>query len=198
MDRYYNYYNGEDANFTFIFDDFTKEEAERIQAYMLQDSHFIIEDENVLEKIGKEKIESIKDKNFTLGVVTISKDQNDKGHFIISGWSKTRDFDGAESGLIYRGDIYEGLNFIAIKGLVQDEKTHECKFSEVNWCYEKSVDLTRLIRYNIKNTPIGASNDKWDLENEDIAYYVGEDFKISDNPTKTFKEEKKEIKVKKR
>ena len=34
MNRYYNYYNGEAANFTFFFDEFTEEEAKRIQAYM--------------------------------------------------------------------------------------------------------------------------------------------------------------------
>lgn len=198
MNKYYNYYNGENANFTFFFDGFTKEEAERVQAYMLQDSHFILDDENVLENIGKEKITQIRDKNFTLGTITISKDPQDKGHFIILGCSRTKDFQGDESGLIYRGDIYEGLNFIAIKGLVQDEQTHMCKFSEVNWCYEKTVDPTRLTRYNIKNTPLGANSDKWDLEGEDIVYRVKEGFRITDNPTKAFKESIKEVQVKKR
>lgn len=198
MNKYYNYYNGEKANFTFFFDGFTEEEAKRIQAYMLQDSHFIIEDENALENIGKEKITSIRDKNFTLGTITVSKDPQDKGHFSILGCSTTKDFQGDEIELIYRGDIYEGLNFIAIKGLVQDKKTCTCKFSEVNWCYEKSVDPTKLTRYNIKTRPLGERNDSLDLEGEDIVYCVKEGFKITDNPAKTFKTAKKEVKAKRR
>jgi len=198
MNKFYNYYNGEKANFTFFFDDFEEEEAKRIQAYMLQDSHFIIDDENVLENIGKENIISIRDKNFTLGNITVSKDPNDKGHFIILGFSKTKDFQGSELDLIYRGDIYEGLNFIAVKGIVQDKKTFSCKFSEVNWYYEKSVDATSLIRYNIKIRPLGEKNDSLDLEGEDIVYRVDEDFKITDNPTNVFKTAKKEVKLKRK
>ena len=105
MNKFYNYYNGEKANFTFFFDGFVQEEAERIQAYMLQDSHFIIDDENVLENIGKEKISLIKDKDFTLGTITISKDPQDKGHFTVLGCSVTKDLVGDETSLIYRGDI---------------------------------------------------------------------------------------------
>ena len=198
MKKYCNYYNGENANFTFMFENFEKEEAERIQAFLLQDSHFIIDDENVLDNIGRENISLIRDKNFTLGKIVISKDPQDKGHFIILGSSKTKDSLGEETGLIYRGNIYEGLNFIAIVGLVQDEQTKTCHFSEVNWCYEKTVDPNRLTRYNIKNQTLGATVDKWDLEGGDIVYTVSEDFKITDNPTKAFKESKKEVKVKKR
>ena len=198
MNKFYNYYNGEKANFTFFFDGFAQEEAERIQAYMLQDSHFIIDDENVLDNIGKEKISLIKDKDFTLGTITISKDPQDKGHFTVLGCSVTKDLVGDETSLIYRGDIYEGLNFIAIKGMVQDKETFSCKFSEVNWCFEKSVDPTRLTRYNIKTRPLGERNDSLDLESEDIVYVVNEGFKITDNPTSTFKTSKKEEKVKKR
>lgn len=198
MKRYCNYYNGENANFTFYFEGFEKEEAERIQAFLLQDSHFIIDDSDVLEKIGKENISMIRDKNFTLGQVVISKDPEDKGHFVINGSSTSKDGLGDESSLTYRGNIYEGLNFIAIIGLVQDNQTKTCKFSEVNWCYEKTVDPTKLTRHNIKNAPIGATSDKWDLEGEDVVYTVSEDFKITDNPIKVFKEGKKEIKVKKK
>lgn len=198
MEKYYNYYNGEEVNFTFFFDGLNKEESERIQAYMLQDSHFIIDDENVLENIGKEKISLIRDKNFTLGTITVTKDPKDKGHYIIHGCSKTRDSQGDETGLIYRGNIYEGLNFIAIQGLVQDEQTKSCKFSEVNWCYEKTCDPTSLIRYNIKRRPLGERNDSLDLEGEDIVYRVQEGFKITDNPTKVFKENKKEVYVKRK
>ena len=145
---------------------------------------------------GKEKISSIKDRNFTLGTITISKDPKDKGHFSILGYSVTKDFQGDETELIYRGDIFEGLNFIAIKGLVQDKKTCSCKFSEVNWCYEKSVEPTRLTRYNIKTSPIGERHDSLDLEDGDIVYYITEGFKITDNPTNVFKTAKKEVKVK--
>ncbi len=198
MKRYCNCYNGENANFTFYFEDFEKEEAERIQAFLLQDSHFIIDDPNVLENIGKENISMIRNKNFTLGQVVISKDPEDKGHFIIKGSSTSKDGVGDESSLTYRGNIYEGLNFIAIIGLVQDNQTKECKFSEVNWCYEKSVDPTRLTRYNIKTRPLGERNDSLDLEGGDVVYIVEEGFKITDDPTKAFKTAKKEVKAKKR
>lgn len=198
MNKYHNYYNGENANFAFYFDGFQEEEAKRIQAYMLQDSHFIIDDENVLYNLGKEEISSIKDKNYTLGKILITKDRLDKGHFIISGTSVTKDFQGEEHTHKYYGDIYEGLNFIAIKGIVQDARTSFCKFSEVNWCYEKSVDPTRLTRYNIKTRPLGERNDSLDLEGGDVVYIVEEGFKITDDPTKAFKTAKKEVKAKKR
>ena len=198
MEKYCNYYNGEDANFAFVFEGMDKEEAERVQAYILQDSHFIIDDENVLDNLGKQEITSIRDKNFTLGHITIAKDSHDKGHYTINGWSKTKDFEGQDLDLRYCGNVYQGLNFIAVIGLVQDEKTKSCRFSEINWCYEKSVDPTRLTRHNIKNAVLGATTDRWDLEGGDVVYTVSEDFKITDNPTKTFKESKKEVKVKKR
>lgn len=197
-EKYINYYNGEDANFSFIFEGVTKEEALRVQAYMLQDSHFIIQDENALEKLSEEQVEITREKNFTKGNISISKDSHDKGRLIITGSSKTTDFQGDVTGLVYRGNIYSGLNFIAITGIVEDEQTRMCKFSEVNWCYEKSVDPTRLTRHNIKNNPNGSKEDKLDLEGEDIIYMVNEGFKITDNPTEVFKTAIRKLRVKRK
>lgn len=199
--KYVNYYNGEKMNIAFFFDGIIKEEAKRLQAYMLQDSHFIIDDNAVLDKLSENQEEIVADKDYTVGHITISSDENDKGHFKILGCSKTIDSQNKESALIYRGDIYAGLNCVAIVGLVQDEQTNTCHFSEVNWCYEKSVDPTSLTRYNIKRRPLNFDfdrHDSLDLEGEDLVYTVSDNFRITDDPTSVFKKSKKEIKVKKR
>ena len=54
---YINYYNGENSLISFEFEGLTKEEGKRIQAYLLQDSTFFIQDEEALKKISEEASE---------------------------------------------------------------------------------------------------------------------------------------------
>jgi len=196
--RYTNYYNSENINFTFIFEGVTNEEALRIQAYMLQDSHYIIEDEEVLSKISEEQLELIEKNNITRGTIYINRNQKDKHSYTIEGNSQNVDFNGDIVDLKYKGNIYEGLNFIAVVGHVKDEETKQYKFSEINWYYDKNINPTKLIRSNIKVMPLTQNVDYLDLEDGDIIYEVDKDFNIKDNPTKIFKNSKKEIKVKKK
>ena len=199
MGKYVNYYNDENTNLTFEFNNMTKEEAKRLQAYMLQDNHLIIYDENILDKISEKKEEIDETKPYMTGVITLEKSKSDKGHTTISGTSKSVDFSGEETITRYCANIFEGLNFVSISGFREDEKTHHCMFSSVNWFHDKIYNPERVVRFNTKQMTIGAiEQDKFDLEGEDLEYTVSEGFDISHNPTEEFKKGMKSVKVKKK
>jgi hypothetical protein len=59
--------------------------------------------------------------------------------------------------------------------------------------YEKSYDPTKLVRYDIKNGPIGRIEPLYEI----VEYETVEGFNIKKNPKEVFNKNKKEAKVKK-
>ncbi len=198
MEKYVNYYNGDNTNITFEFEEMTKEEAERIQAYMLQDSHLIIYDEDVLSKISEESEEVVPTRSYMRGTLVFRRDPEDKGHISFTGTSENTDYSGEVSSYKYRGNIFEGLNFVAVLGIREDTKTNYCKFSSINWFHDKVYNPNVIVRSNIRTESIGDNPDKWDLEKEDLEYAVADGFDVTKNPTSEFIKGKKSVKVKKK
>lgn len=196
MNKYTNYYNDENTMVSFTFNDMTEEEAKRIQAYILQDSHLIIYDEDILGKLDDSESVIDKTKPYVVGSVTINRDKYDRGHFIIEGTLDQKE-DSKETSYRYTGDVFEGLNFVSVSGIRINTANGVCGFSSINWFHDKIYNPTKLTRFNIKTSLM--ANDPYDLENDDIEYTVSEEFDISHNPTEEFKNGKKKtykVKVK--
>lgn len=189
--EYVNYYNGENTSVKFEFRGMSKEEAERVQAYLLRDNKFYIDDEDALSKISEHEEEILSDKNYSKTDIIIRKDPNQKGHMTLEGYMTV--VDGQQDRFEYNlsSNIYEGLNFIAIVSLLQDRQSCECQFQSINWCYEKSYKPDKLIRYDIKTSPIGGPGTTYDI----IEYEVEPGFKITSNPTQVFSNNKKELRT---
>ena len=189
---YINYYNGENKLISFEFDGLTKEEALRIQAYLLQDSTFFIDDEESLKRIGEEPIELFKCDDYVEGEIYIKKSKENRDHYILDGFQRhVIGNDEYEFGL--SANIYEGLNFIAFEGMKKNIHSCSCTSTSINWMYEKSYDPTKLVRYDIKNGPIGRIEPTYEI----LEYETVEGFNIKKDPTEVFNKNKKEAKVKK-
>lgn len=189
---YINYYNGENNLYSFEFDGLTKEESERIQAYLLQDSTFFIKDEDALKKISEEPIELFKCEPYTEGEIYIKRSNDNKDHFVLSGYSRSVNGD-KEYEYNMSSNIYEGLNFIAFVNILENRKNNHCEFSSFSWIYEKAHDPNKLLRYDIKNGPIGRIDPTYDI----VEYEIVDGFTIKSSPVETFNKNKKETKVKK-
>lgn len=189
---YINYYNGENSLISFEFDGLTKEESERIQAYLLQDSTFFIKDEEALKKISEEPIELFKCEPYTEGEIYIKRSNDNKDHFILSGYSRSINGD-QECEYNMSSNIYEGLNFIAFVSILENRKNSHCEFSSFSWIYEKAYDPNKLLRYDSKNGLIGNFEPTYAI----VEYETTDGFTIKSNPIKTFNKNKKETKIKK-
>jgi len=195
--EYLNFYNNEEENATilFKFDEIKKEEALRLQAYLLKDNTFFVVDEDSLDKISEENRISSSKKISTIGEISLEKDPTDLNNIILSGTIITIDSSNQKHNYEISGSIFEGLNFVAITASKQDIQTSEHEFLSVNWCYEKSYKEDKLIRNDIKTPSTWiASEPDCDV----IEYTVSDGFNIKENPTEVFKENKKTPKVKRK
>ena len=189
---YINYYNGENSLISFEFEGLTKEEGKRIQAYLLQDSTFFIQDEEALKKISEEAIELFKCDDYVEIEIYIKKSPENKDHYILEGYQKhVVGNDEYEFSLF--SNIYEGLNFIAFESMKKNIQSSSCVSSSINWMYEKAYDPTKLVRFDIKNGPIGRIEPTYEI----IEYEIVDGFNIKKDPTEVFNKNKKEAKVKK-
>ena len=189
---YINYYNGENSLISFEFEGLTKEEGNRIQAYLLQDSTFFIQDKEALKKISEEAIELFKCDDYIEGEIYIKKSPENKDQYILEGYQKhVVGSDEYEFSLF--SNIYEGLNFIAFESTKKNIQSPSCVSSSINWMYEKAYDPTKLVRFAIKNRPIGRLEPTY----ERIEYETVDGFNIKKDPTEVFNKNKKEAKVKK-
>ena len=58
-----------------------------------------------------------------------------------------------------------------------------CVSTSINWMYEKSYDPTKLVRYDIKNGPIGRIEPLYEI----VEYETIEGFNIKKNPKEVSK-----------
>ena len=154
---YINYYNSENSLISFEFEGLTKEEATRLQAHLLQDSTFFIQDEEALKKISEEQQKLFKCDDYTKGEIYIKKLPENRDHYILDGYQKhVVGNDEYKFGLY--ANIYEGLNFIAFEGMKKNIDLCSYVSTTINWMYEKSYDPNKLVRFDIKNGPTEVFN----------------------------------------
>jgi len=190
--NYINYYNGENCMYSFTFEGFSKEEATRIQAYLLQDNPLFINDEEVLNKINESPKEIFKCEAYTEGEIYIKKALDSEDHYILFGYCKTVN-NQLEKEYNMSCNIYEGMNFIAFVSLLESRGIYSCQTSTFSWVYEPKVNPNKLTRYDSRK--VGGM-----LLDETLSedYEVSENFNIRDNPVAIFTNNKKETKVKKK
>ena len=191
MNKYINYYNGDNTQLCFEFLDISERTALRMESFLLQDSSLFVSDRDVLEKISKDKKEIDTKKDSVYGKISISYGDETGRHYLLSG-TLTTDSDCFS----YRGTIDQTINLIMVRVEKRKSDGSLVGLSHFAWVHDYLCNPNCLYRTNMVRSYLTDMYRDMDLEGEDIEYSIPDDFSLYKDPKNFFKGGEVKIKVK--
>ena len=190
MNKYINYYNGDNTQLCFEFLDISERTALRMESFLLQDSSLFVSDKDILEKVSKDKKE-IDTKDGIYGKISISYGDETGRHYLLSG-TLTIDNDCFS----YEGTIDQTINSIIVRVEKKKSDGSLIGLSHFAWVHDYLCNPNCLYRTNMVRKYLTDMYRDRDLEGEDVEYSIPDDFSLYKDPKKFFQKESAKVKVK--